>query len=205
MRFRSATKFDPAQEVLFLDSSAEPTPLPKDNQTSTSTLGPPLQQYFVDSASIIPSNFRSLDPNPQKNAVTTAPSGNLLPEKQAAPAVVFLKRDPIVQSRFVPLQKWEGTVLQVSEESFFARLIDLTSDGADEEAEFPLEEVSDADRPLIGTGAIFYWNIGYIDSLSGERTRASIIRFRRLPVWRAEELTKAKQKAQCISDELDWK
>jgi hypothetical protein len=119
--------------------------------------------------------------------------------------VMFLRREPIVQNRFVPLQKWEGTVLQILEDSFFARLVDLTSGGVDEEAEFPVEEVSDADRSLITPGAVFYWNIGYIDSISGQRTRASMIRFRRLPVWRPEELERARRKAQHISDLLDWK
>lgn len=119
--------------------------------------------------------------------------------------VVFLRREPIVQNRFVPLQKWEGTVLQILEDSFFARLVDLTSGGVDEEAEFPVEEVSDADRSLIRPGAVFYWNIGYIDNISGQRTRASVIRFRRLPVWRPEELERARRKAQHISDLLDWK
>jgi hypothetical protein len=75
----------------------------------------------------------------------------------------------------------------------------------DEEAEFPMEEVSDADRSFIMPGAVFYWNIGYIDNISGQRTRASVIRFRRLPVWRPEELERAKLKARHLSDLLDWK
>jgi hypothetical protein len=111
----------------------------------------------------------------------------------------------ITTNRFVPLQKWEGIVLQVFEDSFFAQLVDLTSGGVDEEAEFPVEEVSDADRSLIAPGAVFYWNIGYIDDISGQRTRASVIRFRRLPVWRSEELERAKRKAQHLGDLLDWK
>ena len=112
---------------------------------------------------------------------------------------------PIIQHRFVPLQKWEGTILQVLDDSFFARLVDLMSGGPDEEAEFPIEEVSDADRSLVEPGAVFYWNIGYIDSVSGQRTRASVIRFRRLPTWRSEELERAKRRAQRVSDLLDWK
>ena len=37
------------------------------------------------------------------------------------------------------------------------------------------------------------------------RTRASVIRFRRLPTWRSEELERAKRGAQRVSDLLDWK
>ncbi|MEW5818470.1 MAG: hypothetical protein AB1798_24155, partial [Spirochaetota bacterium] len=37
------------------------------------------------------------------------------------------------QDSFIALQKWEGIVLQVAEEYFLARLIDLTNEGPDEE------------------------------------------------------------------------
>jgi hypothetical protein len=48
---------------------------------------------------------------------------------------------------------WEGIVLEVKEDSFLARLIDLTEEGPDEEAEFPLEEVPGGDKHLIKPGA----------------------------------------------------
>lgn len=119
--------------------------------------------------------------------------------------VISLRPKFSVPDRSISLQAWEGMVLQVLEDSFIARLVDRTSNGPDEEAEFPLEEVSDADRFLIEPGAVFYWHIGYRISESGQRTRASDIRFRRLPVWSSEDLKKAKQEAQQISDLLDWK
>jgi hypothetical protein len=109
------------------------------------------------------------------------------------------------QPRFITLQKWECAVLEVREESFTARLIDQTNQGQDEEAEFSLEEVPLADLPLLKPDAIFYWNIGYSDSLSGQRTRVSILRFRRLPVWRAEELETAKKEAAQLGDMIGWK
>jgi hypothetical protein len=204
MKFESVMKFDPTQEVLALSSSAVGSPLLEDDGGKTSTSGPPLQQCFVDPTSLPLFKSRSPDPN-LVQADTTALLGNSLLQGEPVPTVVFLRRSPLVQNRFVPLQKWEGIVLQVLKESFFARLVDLTSNGMDEEAEFPLEEVSAADWSLVEPGAVFYWNIGYIDSLSGQRTRASVIRFRRLPMWRAEELERAKQKVQYISNELDWK
>jgi hypothetical protein len=204
MKLESVMKFDPTQEVLTLSSSAVGAPFLEGDGVKTSTSGPPSQQCFVDPTSLPSSKTRSLDPN-LVQADTTAFLGNSLPQEEPVSPVVFLRRAPLVQNRFIPLQKWEGTVLQVLKESFFARLVDLTSGGMDEEAEFPLEEVSDADRSLVEPGAVFYWNIGYVDSLSGQRTRASVIRLRRLPVWGAEELERAKQKAQYMSDELDWK
>lgn len=211
MKSRGAlANFDSAQEISALSSSAEKIPLlddnmPENNSMKPSTSGLHSQRCFVDPASFPPfhtqqhSNFSSVQTE------TAVLAGNRPQEEPSAAPIVFLRREPSMQSRFIPLQKWEGTVVEVLDEGFFARLVDLTSGGVDEEAEFPLEEVSDADRPLIAPGAVFYWNIGYFDSLSGQRTRSSVIRFRRLPVWRVEELERAKQKTQCIIDELAWK
>ena len=65
------------------------------------------------------------------------------------------------QNIFISLQKWEGIVMDVMDDAFLARLIDLTQKGTDEEAEFSFDEISEEDKPLIRSGAIFYWNIGY--------------------------------------------
>jgi|ERR1043166_3552315 hypothetical protein len=99
------------------------------------------------------------------------------------------------RSKFLPLQKWEGTVLKIRKDSFICRLTDLNRKGLHEEAEIPIEEVPTTDRPLIELGAVFYWNIGYLDNEVGQRIRASIIRFRRLPVWTKSEIDKAKLEA----------
>ncbi len=86
-----------------------------------------------------------------------------------------------------------------------ARLQDLTEKGPEEEAEFPIEEVSDEDRKFIKSGAIFYWNIGYLDSRTGQRRRVSIIRFRRLPAWRKEEISASQIEALKIRETIGWK
>ena len=140
--------------------------------------------------------------------VSTTIECNVIPaisSQQASPNVFFRKSvysQP--RTRFEVLQKWEGIVLDVLDDSFTARLIDLTLQGFDEEAEFALEEIDEGDKPLLKPGAIFYWNIGYSDSPSG-RARVSIIRFRRLPIWRSEELERAKHDAERLSDLLEWK
>ena len=108
------------------------------------------------------------------------------------------------QNFFTSLQEWEGVVTKVMNDAFLARLIDLTHRGADEEAEFPIDEVSEEDKPLINVGAIFYWNIGYHTSYSGQRTRTSIIRFRRLPAWTQREIDAAKREAERIEKALGW-
>jgi hypothetical protein len=108
------------------------------------------------------------------------------------------------QSFFTSLQEWEGIVTEVRNDAFLARLIDLTHRGADEEAEFPNDEVSEEDKPLVRPGAIFYWHIGYHTSYSGQRTRVSVIRFRRLPAWTQREIDAAKQEAERIGKALGW-
>jgi hypothetical protein len=83
-------------------------------------------------------------------------------------------------ARSIELQRWEGTIEEVGEDSFTAVLRDLTAQGADEWAELLLDDVAESDRALVAPGAVFYWWIGYRESVSG-RTRASVIRLRRLP------------------------
>lgn len=115
-------------------------------------------------------------------------------EKNPQP-VVIPKPFTFTHNRFVPLQKWEGVVLKKTDQSFFARLVDLTTRGIEEEAEFALEEVPDSDLDLLQDGAVFYWDIGYLDQTNGQRLRASSLRFRRLPAWTAQELKEAENRA----------
>jgi len=133
-------------------------------------------------------------------------------ESQIAPiklgntqTVIRLNHTLPKQDRFISLQKWEGAVLEVKEDSFFARLVDLTDSNIDEEAEFSIEELSPEDRPLIKPGAIFYWNIGYLDKRSGQRIHASLIRFRRLPAWTSKEIQQVQEEAARLQELFDWK
>ena len=103
------------------------------------------------------------------------------------------------RGKVTTLQRWEGNVVEVNDQSFIARLADRTGARVDEEGEFSLEEVSPADRNLVIPGAVFYWSIGYLDQRSGQRTRESVLRFRRLPAWNRRELDEARQRARKIS------
>jgi hypothetical protein len=96
---------------------------------------------------------------------------------------------------FQSLQRWEGVVTKIEEDSFIARLTDLSSEGPEEEVELPLADIPAEDRDLLESGAVFYWAIGYRDEASGQRQRVSALRFRRLPVWSASELRAAKERA----------
>ena len=122
------------------------------------------------------------------------PKQESLKNRLASPVVKINRLQP-TRERFALLQKWEGIVIQTGTDSFIANLVDLSEKGPDEEAEFPIEEVHSTDRDLIKEGAVFYWNIGYIDTENGQRIRASLIRFRRLPAWTTKELKKAEAEA----------
>ena len=100
------------------------------------------------------------------------------------------------------LQKWEGIVLDVHEDSFTARLYDQVNKNV-EEAEFELEELREEERKLVRSGASFYWTIGYRDDCSG-RHNESFIYFRRLLPLSKEELDEIKQRAKVRREKLGW-
>ncbi|MGA1826417.1 MAG: hypothetical protein ACMUIP_17320 [bacterium] len=151
--------------------------------------------YFTKPESHIRSSYNKID----RETINFCEQINI----PIPPCYLMNKKDR--EDSFISLQKWEGIVLKRMKESFLARLIDLTNDGPDEEAELPIAEISAEDLSLIEPGAIFYWNIGYLDKWSGQRTRASVIRFRRLPKWTRKEIDAAKREAEQIQEFLNWK
>jgi hypothetical protein len=96
---------------------------------------------------------------------------------------------------FRVMQKWQGHVLEVRDDVFLARLSDLTGKSPPEDIELEIGNVAAQDRNLLRVGAVFYWRIGYLDRLDGQRIRASVIRFRRRPVWREDEIQTARETA----------
>ncbi len=123
-------------------------------------------------------------------------------EKQLGDNIVHFKPTNPIKTKFQSFQKWECYVVQDLGDSFIARLIDLTNGEEDEEAEFSIQEVHKEDRPFIKPGAIFYWNIGYLEE-RGQRIRASMIRFRRIPEWRTDEIHIAEQNADRLQNLLN--
>ena len=107
---------------------------------------------------------------------------------------------------FSPLQEWEGVVIDIGQDSFTARLIDLTAHSSEEgeEADFPLDDLTENDRRLLRRGAIFRWAIGYHRSKGGTKKRVSQIVFRRLPQWTERELSEAAKAAERISRSIRW-
>lgn len=107
----------------------------------------------------------------------------------------------------VVLQDWEGVVETVGDESFTARLRDLTINERDpsEIAEFPVEDVSDDDRELLDVGAVFYVTVGRLIRSNGRQERFGRIVFRRLPGWTSSTLRRAEKRAERFSHYLGLK
>jgi hypothetical protein len=81
--------------------------------------------------------------------------------------------------QFIPLARWEGTVAERYATYFVAEVIDLESDES-ATAEFEINELTPGDVPLCEPGALFYWTIGYDVKEGGQRSRVSVLHFRRL-------------------------
>lgn len=122
----------------------------------------------------------------------------------AVPHVQYRIPLPQPRTNFLTLQAWEGVVTDVNDTSFAVKLVDLTSDAPDEEADIDFEDVSKDERSLVRVGAVFLLHVGYETSEGGQRRRTSILRFRRLPVWTDSELSSAKSVAQDQLDTIRW-
>jgi len=102
------------------------------------------------------------------------------------------------------LQQWEGVVTSIRDGEITCRLRDLIQrDSPEERATISLDEVADADRPLVEIGAVFYWSIGYQIEPHGTKRLASTVRFRRLPVWTQRDLQRVEQEAREFDFLLD--
>ncbi len=69
-------------------------------------------------------------------------------------------------------------MLEVFSSYFEAEVLDL-ADGEAATVEFDLGEVAPHDVALCEPGALFYWTVGYETKESGQRSRSSVIMFRR--------------------------
>ncbi len=100
-----------------------------------------------------------------------------------------------IRPRVVMLEQWEGTVIDVQGDSFTAQLCSLTSQAPEESATLSLNEISDFDRSLVVEGGVFYWTIAARYEAWGQKVLQSTIRFRRLPAWTKNEISRAHEKA----------
>ncbi len=108
-------------------------------------------------------------------------------------------------STFRALQEWEGYVVEIREDEFVARLVDLTAGKKyeSEEAVIPMVEISDHDASRIAIGSIFRWVIGYERSPEGTRKRVSQIVFRDLPRMTEKDFADGREWAKGILAAFD--
>ncbi|MCK5615458.1 hypothetical protein KAR91_77055 [Candidatus Pacearchaeota archaeon] len=122
--------------------------------------------------------------------------------KQESP-VLRIKSDKILGTS-ITFSKWKGVVRNIEKESFIAKVTDIVEKIPDEEVEFFISDVSSDDKELLLVGAVFYWSIGHVFSSSGQITRASFLRFQRLPLFDRNSLNMAKRKAFDIQKNIRW-
>lgn len=127
-----------------------------------------------------------------------------LASDQAVPVFPRTKLRP--RPSLLPLQEWEGHVIDISERGFTARLVDMTREErvASEEADFDFDDVSDPDRGLLREGAVFRWTIGYETAPGGSKKRVSQLVFRRLPKWTKTEIAQADRNASNLLSSITW-
>lgn len=103
---------------------------------------------------------------------------------------------------FLPIERWEGYVSAIGEESFQAQLLSLTQGGPEEFAEFELVDISPGDRELLVEGAVFYWSVGYHISETRQRMKASVVKFRRLPAWQERDMNELRDRARVLAEQF---
>ena len=110
------------------------------------------------------------------------------------------RRHPAVT--FHALQEWEGCVTEINDTNFTANLIDLTAGASfeKEEADIPIDEISEEDASKMLVGSIFRWVIGYERSMAGTKKRVSHIVLRDLPAITKSDLRAGEEWARKIME-----
>lgn len=166
------------------------------NFTESLSSGQPIRSFH---------RYRSDGERNQSGAIGDAngqQSEHLLP--RAATFTRYFRPQRLRQDKIIVLQRWEGVVLDVVDNTMVARIRDLTTTGGDEEIEVSLDEVSESDRELAVPGGSFYWTIGYRDRIEGPRSRISEFWFRRVRTVSQSEMDEAEARSKELRDLLGW-
>lgn len=108
-----------------------------------------------------------------------------------------------LKNYFFDAQKWYGQVISINENTFTAKLQDLSNATTDEVGEFEIKEIPDDDKELFKLGATFYWSVGY-EMKNSQVSKRSFFRFQRLPNWNSIEIDNALDRANDLSSNLNW-
>jgi hypothetical protein len=108
---------------------------------------------------------------------------------------------------FVTEHRWQGHILKIDAETFWARVFEINNPNAVdeiEEVEFGIDEVPDLMRHLIVPGGIFNWDIGFQVEPSGQRVRQSILQFPMIPTFTENDRKHAAERAKKRFSSLGW-
>lgn len=105
-----------------------------------------------------------------------------------------------------PLQIWEGTVIEVDNNSRVMRVMRVSLDskmGAIPRhvGEIDLEWVAEQDQDLVRPGAVFYLTL-FKRTKRGSVENAQELRFRRRPAWSAAQLRRVEQEAAMLLSKM---
>jgi hypothetical protein len=130
--------------------------------------------------------------------IRQSPAGEL-PLERVVTSVTWVPSASLDPERFQILGAFDGTILEVRDDYFIARLVNKQDpNDVQEEAEFPFAEIPNADQSLIAKGAMFYWYMGMVKKPHGQQSKSSLIRFRRLPAWDESDIQGAKTRAEFL-------
>ena len=121
-------------------------------------------------------------------------------DRSLAPVVEHLRRLRHVPPALRVLAHWIGTVSDVREDTFIARVRDPEGVLPDHEAEFPLDVVSPYDKDLLEEGNSFYWTLGFRDTAIGRPGQVSTLAFRRVPRWTRADIAAGQRWLQQFSE-----
>ena len=134
---------------------------------------------------------------------TLVPAGDDVRVQLLGPALT-----PMKGTSSHALQEWEGVVVEVGEDEFVARLVDVTSGPndsgpdwlEDEEAVVPFSVIDEDDRKRLSEGSVFRWVISHQYTPSGSLSRISKIVFRDLPAIMSWDITRGEEWADRMSE-----
>lgn len=163
-----------------------------------------LDETKLPQSSISRDGFRKVSSS--KNTFDLIQQGQTVSEPTTLEKPTFhLGSRPITHGYFKTIQQWQGVVEEINTDSITVKLYDKTGESSQALAEIYLNEISESDKPYLRPGAIFYWHVGYSDCVSGQRTKASRIIFRRLPQWSKKEIESSLDEATKTVDLINWK
>lgn len=120
------------------------------------------------------------------------------------PESIFYRTDE--ETKTVPIQLWEGKVLDVRRDSGTMDVYLLAKIGnfPDHTGEIGLEWVHSQDVDLVRPGAIFYLSL-YKETKRGSISNSQELRFRRLPSWSRSQIERVKLEAARLLDRIQEK